>query len=56
MKVLKRLDLSDQNYGACSGPNGWYQTKNSGNIVSINPSNGEPIAEIFKGSTNDYKK
>ncbi len=56
MQVLKKLNLNQENFGACSGPNRWHRSKNAGNIISINPSNGEPIAKIFKGSMSDYKK
>ena len=56
MQVLKKLNLNQENFGACSGPNRWHRSKNAGNIISINPSNGEPIAKIFKGSLSDYKK
>jgi len=54
MSVLKSLQLSLHNAGACSGPTQWANTSNLGEIISYNPATGEPIASVYKASAQDY--
>ena len=42
--ILKELSISKENYGACIGGESWIETKDQGAIESINPSNGEILA------------
>ena len=54
--ILKELSISKENYGACLGGESWMETRDQGTIESINPSNGEVLASVYKCSENDYEK
>ena len=54
MNILKELGIDKENYGSCFGGENWQESKESGLIESINPSNGELIANIYKCSEIDY--
>ena len=54
--ILKELMIQKENYGSCIGGEGWLETKNLGELKSINPSNGELIASVYKCSDQDYEK
>ena len=54
--ILKELMIQKENYGSCIGGEGWLETKNLGEFKSINPSNGELIASVYKCSDQDYDK
>ena len=53
-ELLKKLNINDDNYGACSGPNGWIENTSTKKISSVNPSTGEVIASVFESTTEDY--
>ena len=55
-KILKDLEISEQNYGACIGGQSWLKTNNQGTIESLNPSNSSSIASVYKCSEDDYEK
>ena len=54
--ILKELMIQKENYGSCIGGEGWLETTNIGEFKSINPSNGNQIASVFKCSDQDYEK
>ena len=54
--ILKELMIQKENYGACIGGEGWLETTNSGEFKSVNPSNGDQIACVYKCSDQDYEK
>ena len=54
--ILKQLSISNINYGACIGGDSWMETKDQGTIESVNPSNGNIIANVHKCSETDYEK
>ena len=54
--ILNRLSVLNQNYGACIGGEDWLQTEDQGSIESVNPSNGNVIANVYKCSEDDYEK
>ena len=54
MNILKELELSEFNYGACSGQGKWSNTSDAGEVVSINPSNEEKIASVYQCSEKDF--
>ena len=54
--ILKELMIQKENYGSCIGGESWLETKNLGEFKSINPSNGELIASVYKCSDQDYDK
>ena len=55
-EILKELLIKKENYGSCIGGEGWLETTNLGEFKSINPSNGNEIASVFKCSDQDYEK
>tara|TARA_S200000501_G_scaffold56154_1_gene46344 strand:+ start:26543 stop:28075 length:1533 start_codon:yes stop_codon:yes gene_type:complete len=54
--ILKELLIQKENYGSCIGGEGWLETTNLGEFKSINPSNGDQIASVYKCSDQDYEK
>ena len=53
-KLLQKLNIKENNYGACSGPGGWIKNNNSKKIISTNPSTGKVIATVFESTVEDY--
>jgi len=54
--ILKQLGLKETNPGACFGPGHWADVHQGALIDSINPSNGQVIAQISGASEADYEK
>ena len=54
MNLLTSLHLNKTNSGASTGSHWWSKTNNAGEIISYNPTTGEPIATIFKIDEKDY--
>src|SRR5579862_8286587 len=55
MSLLTSLHLEANNSGASAGPHWWSRTKNAGEIISYNPSTGEPIASVYCANDKDYE-
>ncbi len=55
MDILKGLNLNNQNFGASTSATDWSKTTNAGEIISVNPASGEPIANVYNASKNDYE-
>ena len=53
-ELLKKLSINVDNYGACSGSNGWVDNSSGKKISSLNPSTGEIIASVYESTTEDY--
>ena len=53
--LLKKLNIKQKNFGACTGPEGWIKNSNTNEIFSANPTNGETIASVFESSIKDYE-
>ena len=53
--LLKKLNIKQKNFGACTGPEGWIENNNTKEILSINPANGETIASVYESSIEDYE-
>lgn len=54
MELLKQLNITAQNSGASTDAHGWSKT-NDAEIISINPANGETIANVYRASLDDYE-
>jgi aldehyde dehydrogenase (NAD+) len=54
-EILKSLGIDDNNYGACVGAGNWSTTTDSGVLNSINPANGNIIANVYQCSEEDYE-
>ena len=54
--LLDELGFSDVNAGACEGPGGWHTDPNGKELVSLNPTTGEPIATVVQATADAYEK
>lgn len=54
--LLKKLQLMSLNPGACSGINAWISDPKGKELVSYNPSTGEPIASIIQATSTTYER
>ena len=54
--ILKKLSISNENFGSCIGGEEWFETSKEGHIESRNPSNNQVISTVYKCSENDYNK
>ena len=52
--ILHSLGISKNNYGACIGAGNWSATTDAGMLHSVNPANGEVIANVYQCSEADY--
>jgi aldehyde dehydrogenase (NAD+) len=55
-KILEKLRLKDVNMGACAGPDEWYEDPAGEEIVSYNPTTGEPIARVLQATERTYEQ
>lgn len=55
MELLQSLQLEAKNSGASTSKHWWSNTKDEGEIISINPTNGEAIGSIYRASFKDYE-
>jgi aldehyde dehydrogenase (NAD+) len=53
-KTLEKLQIKDVNIGACAGPDNWYEDPEGEEIVSYNPTTGEPIAKVIQATDKTY--
>src|SRR3990170_3147259 len=54
--LLDKLGLQAVNPGACFGPNGWISDPAGKQLVSYNPTSGEPIASIVQAGAATYEQ
>ena len=55
-EILTGLQLKSSNKSASTDKNWWSETTNLGEIVSYNPTTGEPIGSVYNCSEADYEK
>ena len=55
-EILDKLSILEHSYGSCVGGVNWIKNTQDGVIKSVNPSNGEIIASVYKCSESDYEK
>jgi aldehyde dehydrogenase (NAD+) len=53
-KLLEKLQMKDVNAGACSGPDDWFEDPAGEEIVSYNPTTGDPIAKVIQATEKAY--
>ncbi|WP_420643298.1 aldehyde dehydrogenase family protein [Candidatus Leptofilum sp.] len=51
--VLDKLQIQTNNLGVCTGPGSWLHT-NASPLLSLNPTSGEPIAQVMPASDEAY--
>ena len=54
--LLSKLNLSDLNPGACTGPDGWIMDPHGTPLVSVDPTSGNAIASVMQASPATYDK
>ena len=54
-KILESLGIQKDNYGACIGALEWFNTKDAGQLNSINPTNGNVLGNVFQCSEDDFE-
>ena len=54
--LLDKLGIKDVNPGACTGPDGWIKDPKGKELVSNNPTTGEPIAKVVQATSESYEK
>ena len=52
--LLEKLNLSDINLGACTGPDGWISDPQGDKLVSYNPTTGEAIGSVIQATATAY--
>ncbi|MFQ5576973.1 MAG: aldehyde dehydrogenase family protein [Anaerolineae bacterium] len=52
--MLDKLHLKAVNPGACTGPDGWIEDPDGAELVSVNPTTGQPIASIIQATPKTY--
>ena len=53
--ILKELGIESINPGACSGPGTWSGTGGRDLLTSVNPTTGQPIAQVAQSTEKDYE-
>jgi aldehyde dehydrogenase (NAD+) len=54
--LLEKLNIREVNPGACSGPDGWITDPAGKELISYNPTTGEPVARIVQATAAIYEK
>ncbi len=54
--ILEKLNIKDVNIGACAGPDDWYEDPEGEEIVSCNPTTGEPISKVLQATAKTYDR
>jgi aldehyde dehydrogenase (NAD+) len=54
--LLGKLHIQEVNPGACTGPDDWIADPNGKELVSFNPTTGEPLAKITQATSTTYEK
>ena len=52
--LLDKLQIKEQNPGACSGNEDWIEDPKGSDLVSFNPTTGEPLATIRQAAADTY--
>jgi aldehyde dehydrogenase (NAD+) len=54
--LLEKLHIKEVNPGACGGPDAWFEDAKGKELVSYNPTTGEPIAKVLQATGATYEK
>lgn len=54
-KLLQKLRVDGTNHGACYGTNGWVSDNSGATVVSINPTDGQPLASVQAAGHQSYE-
>lgn len=53
--LLEKLSIQEINFGACSGPQGWIEDRGGRELVSYNPTDGQPLAKVIQATPAAYQ-
>ncbi|GAB4474665.1 MAG: aldehyde dehydrogenase family protein [Anaerolineae bacterium] len=53
--LLDKLQLQEVNPGACTGPDNWISDPQGGELISYNPTTGQPIASVVQAGEAAYE-
>jgi len=56
MEILKKLNLTAMNKGACVGADHWLQNQDLGSIDSLSPINEQLLAKVARSGKQDYEQ
>ncbi|MGE5376843.1 MAG: aldehyde dehydrogenase family protein [Bacteroidota bacterium] len=54
--LLEKLNIQPVNPGACTGADGWLTDPQGKELISYNPTTGEPLAKIVQATPETYEK
>ncbi len=54
--LLAKLHLDEVNPGACAGPGEWIADSGGAELISYNPTTGEPIARVIQATPQAYER
>jgi len=54
--LLEKLNIEELNPGACTGPDAWIKDPKGKQLISYNPTTGEPIAKVQQATPETYEK
>ena len=54
--LFDKLNIKDINPGACTGPNGWITDPGGKELVSYNPTSGDPLGRIIQATPAVYEQ
>ncbi len=54
--LLEKLNIKDVNLGGCTGPDNWIKEPSGKDLVSYNPTTGEPIAKVLQVGEQAYEQ
>ena len=54
-KLLQKLRVDGTNHGACYGTDGWVSDNSGATVVSINPTDGQPLASVQAAGHQSYE-
>lgn len=53
--ILEKLNIKNINAGACAGPKSWVEDPQGKELVSHNPTTGQPIAKVLQATEKAYE-
>jgi aldehyde dehydrogenase (NAD+) len=54
--LLEKLNIKEINSGASAGPDDWIEDPSGDELISYNPTTGEPIARIIQATSDTYER
>jgi aldehyde dehydrogenase (NAD+) len=54
--LLSKLQIEPVNAGACHGPDAWIRDPKGSELISFNPTTGEPIAKVIQATPSAYER